>query len=101
MTLLYNEGDVHNKAYFNWVADSNALHITPGIELVLGGFLPIKTTVLAVNAAKKWDAHNTTDFSFGWSRVDSYRWALNGNPVTRNSVGGYISRRGLSDQRGL
>lgn len=91
MTLLYNEGDVHNKAYFNSVADSNALNITAANKLALGGFLPIKTTVLAVNAAKNWDKHNTTDFSFGWSSVNSYRWALNGDPVTKGP-GGFAER---------
>ncbi|TWH45530.1 TonB-dependent receptor [Sporomusa sp. KB1] len=89
LTLLYNEGDVHNKAYFNSVADSYALNITAANKLALGGFLPIKTTVLALNAAKKWDEHHTTDFSFGWSHVDSYRWALNGDPITKKAGGFY------------
>lgn len=83
ITVLYNEGDVHNQAQFASKANSEAGIATS--TLSLGGFLPIKTTAVAMNAAKQWDKNNTTDFSFGWSNVNSYRWAPNGNPVSANA----------------
>lgn len=69
MTLMVNRGRNDQQAWFD--ANGNYMNLSN-----IGKWDPINTTLFTTNAAKQWNEHNTTSFSFGYSSVQATRVTL-------------------------